>query len=56
MVDTLTIVVGGAVALQVLQTIQIAIVGREVKRSLRPPPPPAQPPPLKPPAPRGSEP
>jgi hypothetical protein len=45
-VDTLTIVIGGAVALHVLQTIQVAILGRDVRRSLRPPPPPTAPPPL----------
>jgi hypothetical protein len=38
--DTLTFVLGAAVALQSLQTLQIAILRRDVRRSMRPPPPP----------------
>jgi hypothetical protein len=40
---TLTLVVGAVVALQALQTIQIVILRRDVRRTLFPPPPPRQP-------------
>lgn len=37
--DSLTFVVGAAVAMQALQTFQIVVLRRHVQRSLRPPPP-----------------
>lgn len=40
---TLAIVIGAAVALQALQTAQIAILRRDVRRTLYPPPPPPPP-------------
>lgn len=36
--DSTTFIVGALVAMQALQTLQIAIVGRKVSQSLRPPP------------------
>lgn len=37
--DAVTLVLGSLVALQTLQTIQVAILRRDVRNSLRPPPP-----------------
>jgi len=47
--DDAMLVLCGVVALQVLQTIQTAIVGRRVERSMRPPPLPRLPTPPPPP-------